>query len=153
MRYTFLTYTGWLIFIYMHSFKVKIGNILYQKQHLNQLYFSKIKFRKRHLHHSRRFPLCPFTKPPFTPSKKGFSGGTSSKEPSCQCKRHKWDGFNFWVRKIPRRRAWQPSSVFLPGESPWTEEPDGLQSVGLQKVGRDWCDGARTPSKALFRLL
>ena len=48
----------------MHSFKVKIGNILYQKQHLNQLYLSKIKFRKRHLHHSRRFPLCPFTKPP-----------------------------------------------------------------------------------------
>ena len=22
--------------------------------------------------------------------------------------------------------------VFLPGESPWTEEPDGLQSTGLQ---------------------
>ena len=24
------------------------------------------------------------------------------------------------------RRAWQPTSVFLPGESPWTEEPGGL---------------------------
>ena len=28
--------------------------------------------------------------------------------------------------------------VFLPGESPWTEEPGGLQSMGLQRAGRDW---------------
>ena len=26
-------------------------------------------------------------------------------------------GFNFWVEKIPQRRAWQPTPVFLPGES------------------------------------
>ena len=26
-----------------------------------------------------------------------------------------------WVRKIPSRRAWQPTLVFLPGEYPWTE--------------------------------
>ena len=25
---------------------------------------------------------------------------------------------------------WQPTPVFLPGESPWTEEPGGLQSMG-----------------------
>ena len=29
-------------------------------------------------------------------------------------------------------RAWQPTPVFLPGESPWTEEPGGLQSMGSQ---------------------
>ena len=28
--------------------------------------------------------------------------------------------------KIPWRRAWQPTSVFLPGESPWTEKPGRL---------------------------
>ena len=38
-----------------------------------------------------------------------------------------------WVAKIPWRRAWQPSPVFLPGESPWIEEPGGLQSIGLKK--------------------
>ena len=27
--------------------------------------------------------------------------------------------------------------VFLPGESPWTEEPGGLQSMGSQRVGHD----------------
>ena len=28
-------------------------------------------------------------------------------------------GFNPWVGKMPWRRAWQPTPVFLPGESPW----------------------------------
>ena len=28
--------------------------------------------------------------------------------------------------------------VFLPGESLWTEEPGGLQSMGLQRVGCEW---------------
>jgi len=31
--------------------------------------------------------------------------------------RHKRCRFNPWVRKIPLRRAWQPTPVFLPGES------------------------------------
>jgi len=26
-------------------------------------------------------------------------------------------GFDIWVRKNPRRRAWQPTPGFLPGES------------------------------------
>ena len=38
-------------------------------------------------------------------------------------------GFNSWVGKILWRRAWQHTSVFLPGESSWTEEPRGLQSI------------------------
>ena len=38
----------------------------------------------------------------------------------------------------PCRRAWQPIPVFLPGESQWTEEPGGLQSMRSQRVGRDW---------------
>ena len=45
-------------------------------------------------------------------------------------------GFNPWVGKIPWRRTCIP--VFLPGESPWTEEPGGLQSMGLQRVRHDW---------------
>ena len=28
--------------------------------------------------------------------------------------------------------------VFLPGESPWTEEPGGWQSMGSQRVRHDW---------------
>ena len=26
-----------------------------------------------------------------------------------------------------KKRAWQPTSVFFPGESPWTEEPGKLK--------------------------
>ena len=37
-----------------------------------------------------------------------------------------------------RRRAWQPSLVFLPGESPWTEESGGLWSMGSQRVRHNW---------------
>ena len=29
-------------------------------------------------------------------------------------------------------------SIFLAWEIPWTEEPGGLQSMGLQRVGHDW---------------
>ena len=42
-----------------------------------------------------------------------------------------------WVGKITWRRAWQPTAVFLLGESTWTEDPGGLQSMGSQRVGHD----------------
>ena len=40
--------------------------------------------------------------------------------------------FSVWVRKIPWNKAWQPTLVFLPGESPWTEEPGRLQYMASQ---------------------
>ena len=46
-------------------------------------------------------------------------------------KQETWD---LWVGKIPWRRAWQPISVFLPGESPWTEESRVLEFMGSQRV-------------------
>ena len=67
----------------------------------------------------------------------GFSGGTSGKAPTCQCRRHKRHGFDPWVRKIPCRKSWQSTPVFLPGESPWTEKPGGPQSMGSQRVGQN----------------
>ena len=47
----------------------------------------------------------------------GLPGGTSGKEHACKCRRQRRPGFHPWVRKIPWRRAWQPTPVFLPGES------------------------------------
>ena len=44
----------------------------------------------------------------------GFPGGASGKNPTCQCRRCRFDP---WVRKIPWRRIQQPTPVFLPGES------------------------------------
>ena len=36
----------------------------------------------------------------------GFLGGTSGKNPACQCRRHKECSFDLWVWKSPWRRAW-----------------------------------------------
>ena len=63
----------------------------------------------------------------------GFLGGASGKNPPTSAG-DKTCGFDPWVGKIPWRRAWQPTPVFLLGESPWTEEPGGLQSMGSQRV-------------------
>ena len=41
-------------------------------------------------------------------------GSNSGKESTCQCRRHKRHEFNPWVGKIPWRRAWQPTPIFLP---------------------------------------
>ena len=46
-----------------------------------------------------------------------------------------WVGSLGW--EDPWRRAWQPTPVFLPRESPWTEEPGGLQFMGLQRVAHN----------------
>ena len=70
----------------------------------------------------------------------GFPGGAIGKEPTCLCRKRKRHRFNPWIRKIPWRRAWQPTPVFLPGESPWTEEPGGLQSTGSHRVRHEWND-------------
>ena len=47
----------------------------------------------------------------------GFPGDASGKEPTCQCRKPKRCGFDPWVGKSPWRRKWQPTPVFLPGES------------------------------------
>ena len=45
----------------------------------------------------------------------GFPGGPFGKESACSLGER--PTFDLWVRKIPWRREWQPTPVFLPGES------------------------------------
>ena len=54
---------------------------------------------------------------------------SESKEPSCQCRKHRRRGFRPWVGKIPWRRKWHPTLVgealgqrSLAGYSPWDHE-------------------------------
>ena len=42
--------------------------------------------------------------------------------------------FNLWVRKIPWRRAWQPTPVFLPGESQGQGSLVGCRLWGLTEL-------------------
>ena len=60
----------------------------------------------------------------------GFPGGSDGKESACNAED---------LGSIPGlgrswRRVWQPTVVFLPGESPRIEEPGRLQSMGSQRV-------------------
>ena len=72
----------------------------------------------------------------------GFLGGAVVKNPpasagdrACTVRR----GFNPWVGKVPWRRAWQPTPVFLPGES------HGQRSlVGYSPWGRKESDMIET---------
>ena len=52
-----------------------------------------------------------------------FPGGSDGKESACNVGD---PGFYPLVGKIPWRREWQPIPVFLPGETPWAEEPGRL---------------------------
>ena len=67
-----------------------------------------------------------------------FPRGTGVNNPAVNAGDIRDPVFSPWIRKIPWRRAQQPTSVFLLGESPWTEEPGGLQSMGSQRAGHDW---------------
>ena len=46
-----------------------------------------------------------------------FPGGAGGRESAYQCRRHKRCRLHPWVGKKPWRRKWQPTPVFLPGES------------------------------------
>ena len=48
---------------------------------------------------------------------RSFSGGARVGESACQRRRHKRHRFDPWVGKIPCWKKWQPTPVFVPGES------------------------------------
>ena len=52
------------------------------------------------------------TKPPALLTNWGFPGGSDSKVSACSGRPR----FDPWVRKMPWRREWLPTPVFLPGE-------------------------------------
>ena len=65
----------------------------------------------------------------------GFPGDTSGKETNCQC----------WVRSL----GWedpleQEMATHSSRESPWTEEPGGLQPIVLHRIGHEWSNLAHT---------
>ena len=75
----------------------------------------------------------------------GFPGGSDCKEIRLQCGR---PGFDPWVGKIPWRRKWQPTPVFLPGES------HGRRSLVGYVIGmRQWLAGKEGKSMKFPNLL
>ena len=66
----------------------------------------------------------------------GLPGWLSGKRICLPAKEHRRCGFDLWVKKIPWRRKWQHTSVFLPGKSHGRRRPTGSSSWGL-RVGHD----------------
>ena len=74
----------------------------------------------------------------------GFPGCTSGEESACQRRRHKRQGFDPWVRKIPWRREWLPTPVFLPRESHGQRSlagysPQGCKESDMTEVTQHTC--------------
>ena len=61
-------------------------------------------------------------------------GLLSSKESSCQFKRLRRHRFYPWVRKISWRKAWQPTPLFLPGESHGQRSLAGYSPQGHKEL-------------------
>ena len=62
-----------------------------------------------------------------------FPGGTNGKELTCQCRRHDMWALSL-IGKIPWRRAWQLTPVFLPGKVHGQRSLEGYSPWGC-KVG------------------
>ena len=63
---------------------------------------------------------------------RGFSG----QESASQCRRPRRPGFSPWVGKIPWRRKWQATPVFLPGESHGQRSLEGWSPWGGKESDR-----------------
>ena len=58
-------------------------------------------------------------------------------ESACQCRRHKRCGFDPWFGKIPRRKKWQPTPVFLPGKAHRQRSLTGQRPQGRRGAVHD----------------
>ena len=63
--------------------------------------------------------------------------GSMVKESTCQGRSCRRPLFDPWIQKSPWRRIWQPTSVFLPGESHGQRSLEGCSPQGC-RVRRDW---------------
>ena len=67
----------------------------------------------------------------------GPSRWSSGKECTWQCRRCRRLRFNPWVRKIPWRRKWPPTPVFLPGKSHEQRSLTGCTPRGRKGAGHN----------------
>ena len=81
---------------------------------------------------------------------RGLPRGHTGKQSVSQCRRHKRCRFYPWVRKIPWRKKWKPTPVFLPGESHEQRSLVGYSPWGSQKVGYDWAQHISTPQEVFI---
>ena len=84
--------------------------------------------------------------------------GGAGKEPVCQCTKLKKWGFEAWSERYPENQE-DPLEEDMATHSsipawriPWMEEPGGLQSIGLHRVGQDWSNLAHTHAYMMYKI-
>ena len=80
----------------------------------------------------------------------GLPRWRSGKESTCQCRRCKRHRFDAWVGKIPWRRKWQPTPVFLPGKSHGQRNLAGYSPWGSKEL--DTIERLSTPTHIIQKI-
>ena len=75
------------------------------------------------------------------------------KEPACQCRRHKRCEFDPWMAKIPWRRQWLPTQVFLSEEFYGQRILAGYSPWGGKELDLTECACVRAHTHTLLELL
>ena len=70
------------------------------------------------------------------------TGGSDGKEPACYAGDRVWS--LDW--EDPLEKGMATHSSILACRIPWTEEPGGLQSMGMQRVGHDLVTNTHRPT-------
>ena len=66
----------------------------------------------------------------------GFPGGSAVKNPPAIQETQETQGWSLG-QEVPLEEEMATHSSILPWEIPWTEEPGGLHSMGLKRVGHN----------------
>ena len=100
----------WLFPVLINPFNI------FSEYILSHTLLMKLRAQKQNLICFARFKLNS-SGTPVPQSLRGLPHCSARKEPTCQCRRGKRQGFHPWVGKIPWREKWQSTPVFLPGKS------------------------------------
>ena len=74
----------------------------------------------------------------------------TDKESTCQCRRCRKCGLNPWVGKIPWRRQWQSTPVFLPGKSHGQKSLESYSLWGPKSVWHNLATKNNNNNKNLY---
>ena len=94
-----------------------LGKLNYSHGQIQLVFLSIVLLEHSHDHlltHCLWLPSCHNSKTELLYKARGLPLWLSGIESFCQCRRHRFDP---QARKIPWRRVWQPTPVFLPGKS------------------------------------
>ena len=119
----------WLFPVLINPFNI------FSEYILSHTLLMKLRAQKQNLICFARFKLNS-SGTPVPQSLRGLPHCSARKEPTCQCRRGKRQGFHPWVGKIPLEREMATHSSILAWEILWTQELGGLQSMGLQSQTR-----------------